>query len=74
MTVRADGDTLVLEVADDGIGFDPGDAELRSRHLGLTSMEERARRIGGALRIEPTARRRRHRPAEGAACLTRSAS
>ncbi len=54
VTVRADGDALVLEVADDGIGFDPGDAELRSRHLGLTSMEERARRIGGELRIEPT--------------------
>ena len=27
-------------------GFDPGDAELRSRHLGLTSMEERARAPG----------------------------
>ena len=54
VTVRADGDALILEVADDGIGFDPGDAELRSRHLGLTSMEERARRIGGELRIEPT--------------------
>ena len=34
---------LVLEVADDGAGFDPADPELRSRHLGLTSMEERAR-------------------------------
>jgi len=54
VAVRTDGETLVLEVADDGIGFDPDDAELRSRHLGLTSMEERARRIGGQLRIEPT--------------------
>lgn len=45
---------LVLEVADDGVGFDPGDAELRSRHLGLTSMEERAARIGGSLRIDAT--------------------
>jgi signal transduction histidine kinase len=40
-----------LEVADDGTGFDPGDAELRSRRLGLTSMEERAARLGGRLEI-----------------------
>jgi signal transduction histidine kinase len=42
---------LVLEVADDGAGFDPDDPDLRSRHLGLTSMEERARRLGGRLEI-----------------------
>ncbi|HSD80227.1 MAG TPA: ATP-binding protein, partial [Solirubrobacteraceae bacterium] len=42
---------LVLEVADDGTGFDPGDGELRSRRLGLTSMEERAGRLGGRLEI-----------------------
>jgi signal transduction histidine kinase len=42
---------LVLEVVDDGVGFDPGDPELRSRRLGLTSMEERARRLGGRLTI-----------------------
>jgi signal transduction histidine kinase len=41
----------VLEVIDDGAGFDPADPELRSRHLGLTSMEERARRLGGRLEI-----------------------
>src|SRR5919197_1891763 len=46
----ADG-ALVLEVADDGIGFDPGDPELRSRRLGLTSMQERAQRLGGRLDI-----------------------
>jgi two-component system, NarL family, sensor kinase len=38
-------------VADDGFGFDPGDPELRSRHLGLTSMEERARELGGTLTL-----------------------
>jgi len=54
VSVRTDDGALVLEVADDGIGFDPHDAELRSRHLGLTSMEERARRIGGELHIDPT--------------------
>lgn len=42
----------VLEIADDGAGFDPGDPELRSRHLGLTSMEERAGRLGGRLTID----------------------
>ncbi|MBV9194295.1 MAG: GAF domain-containing sensor histidine kinase [Solirubrobacterales bacterium] len=42
---------LIVEVADDGIGFRPDRAELRSRHLGLTSMEERARELGGALEI-----------------------
>jgi len=47
---RGDG-RLVLEVSDDGTGFDPADPELRSRRLGLTSMEERARRLGGRLEI-----------------------
>jgi signal transduction histidine kinase len=42
----------LLEVADDGGGFEPADPELRSRHLGLTSMEERARRLGGSLTID----------------------
>jgi len=48
---RNDG-TLVVEVADDGIGFDPHAPDLRSRHLGLTSMEERARESGGRLLIK----------------------
>jgi signal transduction histidine kinase len=42
---------LTVEVSDDGIGFDPDRAEVRSRHLGLTSMEERARELGGHLEI-----------------------
>jgi signal transduction histidine kinase len=42
---------LIVEVSDDGVGFDPGRAEVRSRHLGLTSMEERARELGGRLEI-----------------------
>jgi signal transduction histidine kinase len=41
----------VVEVSDDGVGFDPEAPDLRSRHLGLTSMEERARELGGRLRI-----------------------
>jgi signal transduction histidine kinase len=42
---------VVLEVSDDGVGFDPGSPALRSRRLGLTSMEERAQSIGGRLEI-----------------------
>ncbi|MBV8948348.1 MAG: GAF domain-containing sensor histidine kinase [Solirubrobacterales bacterium] len=41
----------LIEVTDDGIGFDPDAAEVRSRHLGLTSMEERARELHGRLKI-----------------------
>ncbi len=43
---------LRLTVADDGVGFEPEEAGLRSRRLGLTSMEERARALGARLRIE----------------------
>ncbi len=49
--LRLDGALLVLEVEDDGVGFEPDAAAIRSRRLGLTSMEERARRIGGRLTI-----------------------
>jgi signal transduction histidine kinase len=49
--LSAGEDGLLLEVADDGVGFDPDAAGARSRHLGLTSMEERAKRLGGALEI-----------------------
>jgi signal transduction histidine kinase len=53
VTVRLGGaeHSLLIEVADDGIGFDPADPELRSHHLGLTSMEERARELGGRLTL-----------------------
>jgi signal transduction histidine kinase len=42
---------LIVTVADDGIGFDPEDRALRARRLGLTSMEERARGLGGTLAV-----------------------
>jgi signal transduction histidine kinase len=41
----------VIEVTDNGVGFEPRRPELRSRHLGLTSMEERAQELGGRLEI-----------------------
>jgi signal transduction histidine kinase len=42
---------LIVTVADDGVGFDPAAPGLRSRRLGLTSMEERARALGGSLAV-----------------------
>jgi two-component system, NarL family, sensor kinase len=54
--VRAgrDGADVVLEVADDGVGFDPATARERAAatgHLGLRSMAERIQTAGGSLAI-----------------------
>ena len=51
LRVAGHGGRLLVEVTDDGAGFEPRDTELRSKHLGLTSMEERARSIGGRLEL-----------------------
>jgi signal transduction histidine kinase len=40
----------VLEVSDDGIGFDAGSDF--PGHLGLRSMRERASRLGGSLEVK----------------------
>jgi signal transduction histidine kinase len=50
---------LSLSVEDDGVGFEPNAAGVRSRRLGLTSMEERASALGGTLSV-------RSRPGAGA--------
>jgi signal transduction histidine kinase len=50
----SDNGRVVLEVRDDGAGFDPDAPEVRSRRLGLTSMEERAERLGGSLSVRST--------------------
>jgi signal transduction histidine kinase len=42
---------VVLSVVDEGEGFDADAPAVRSRRLGLTSMEERARALGGTLEI-----------------------
>jgi len=43
---------VTLTVRDDGVGFDPAARLIRSRRLGLTSMRERARALGGRLTVE----------------------
>jgi signal transduction histidine kinase len=45
-------ENLVLEIADDGVGFLPG--EPRPGHYGLQSMRERAAELGAELRIDST--------------------
>jgi signal transduction histidine kinase len=47
---RMDGGVL-LAVRDDGVGFDPEGAR-QGRSLGLASMRERLRIVGGSLDIE----------------------
>ena len=49
LVLRDDGGTLVLEVRDDGRGFDR--TACRTDSLGLASMEERALALGGRLDI-----------------------
>ncbi len=43
------GEQVLLEIADDGVGFDPPNA---ASGYGLTNMSERARSVGGRLRVE----------------------
>jgi PAS domain S-box-containing protein len=47
--LEAQGGALVMEIADDGVGFDPDG--LFPGHLGLRSMRERALAVGGSLEV-----------------------
>jgi signal transduction histidine kinase len=51
VAVRAGEGSLVLEVTDDGRGFD---AQAPTRQFGLASMRERARTVGGRLNVRST--------------------
>jgi len=51
VVLRCEPGRVELSVTDDGVGFDPDAAGVRSRRLGLTTMAERARAAGGALEI-----------------------
>lgn len=46
--------SLVVVIADDGAGFDTEQPQVRGRRLGLTSMEERAKELGGRLSVVST--------------------
>jgi len=50
------GDRVVLEVADDGTGFEPSIVEARvaEGHIGLASLQARFDSMGGAMRIDST--------------------
>ena len=50
--LKPDGHSVVLQIADDGVGFDPGGSF--PGHLGLRSMHERATGVGGSLEIVST--------------------
>ena len=50
MSVNNDGECVVLEVRDDGRGFDP--KAVYVGHLGLESMRSRAAEIGGKLHVD----------------------
>ena len=53
VTLRYDDDTIVLRIADNGHGFNPGaNAETgENGHYGLVSMRERAEQVGGHLSL-----------------------
>lgn len=50
LSFRTEGANAVLEVADEGRGFDT-DAPPRAGHLGLANLQERAASLGGTLEI-----------------------
>lgn len=55
LELRRRGSTLHLKISDDGIGFDPHEAQARAAHgtsLGLVGMQERVLLAGGELMIE----------------------
>jgi PAS domain S-box-containing protein len=48
LRIQADEDLVEMEIVDDGQGFDPG-AVREGGGMGLTTMRERAERVGGSL-------------------------
>lgn len=52
VTVRCAGDTLTVEIADEGPGFDGSVDSGPQEHLGLIGMRERVESLGGMFRVE----------------------
>ena len=55
MALRYGTDSLILSVKDDGRGFQVSDASTRTGHFGIPVMQERARKLGGTLRLTSSA-------------------
>jgi signal transduction histidine kinase len=53
VTLRLESDRVLLQVEDHGVGFDPNRVDMDSQvgHLGLTSMSERTKLLGGSFDI-----------------------
>lgn len=52
ISAARDGDSVLLEVRDDGEGFDPADVPASDwPHFGIATMRERATSVGGSLEI-----------------------
>ncbi|HEY6012681.1 MAG TPA: ATP-binding protein, partial [Candidatus Limnocylindrales bacterium] len=51
MSIRREGQQIVLRVEDDGRGFDPKDRR-GPGHFGLANLRDRAAAVGGTTRIE----------------------
>ncbi len=51
VSLWCESDQMILQIADDGVGFDPGISSTGGG-LGLRSMQERAEKLGGQLQIE----------------------
>ena len=54
VSIRKDGEEMVVEVRDDGTGFLPARADVRSRGFGLFSIRERLQHLGGRMSIRST--------------------
>ncbi len=50
--VKLEDDELLVTVADDGVGFEPGPRALREGHFGMEQMRELAEDMGGSLLVE----------------------
>jgi signal transduction histidine kinase len=55
VVLRYETDSLNLSIKDDGKGFYVSDTSTRTGHFGIPVMQERARKLGGALRLTSSA-------------------